>query len=151
MEAIRNFVAEHRVLLLFAVATFVLSLVTKFILARVTRNVIERFQNAVDAKSEPSLENLPPEIANPSSKPTLQTEHCDVIKRAIDALRLSEQSKKSGEFPKSEAFKEVKSDMEDKFRTLDCEAYLKRVAAGELPAAQTTPDMRPASLPPIQF
>jgi hypothetical protein len=151
MEAIRKFVAEHRVLLLFAAAAFLFSMVTKFILARVTRNVIERFQNVVDTKSEPSLENLPPEIANPSTKATLQPEDCDIIKRTLDALRISEQSKKSGEFPKSEAFKAVKSEMEDKFRTLECEAYLKRVAAGELPAAQSTPDMRPGPLPPIQF
>jgi hypothetical protein len=150
MDTIRTFVAEHRILLIFAAAAFILSLVIKLVLARVTKNIIERFQNTT---SVPKItrENLPPEIASPDTQPTIQQTDCDILKKAIDAMRLTEQTKKSEELAKSQLFKNMKSEMEEKFRTLDCATYLKRVEAGELSAPQTAPDMRPDPLPPFQM
>jgi hypothetical protein len=150
MDAIRIFVGKHRTLLIVGLTVFALSMLAKILLVRVTKRALEPFQNDATAP-ELTLETLPPEIASPGTEPTLQQTDCDVLKKTIDALRLSEQSKKSAEFAKTELFKNIKSEMEDKYRTLECDSYLKRVASGEVSPAQTPPDMRPGPLPPVHM
>lgn len=147
MDAFHRFVAEHRTLLIVAFTVFALSIVSKIILQRVTNTIVERFQVGATAPEPSDSANL----VVPKTEPTLQQGDCDILKKTLDALRLSEQAKASAEFTKSDLFKSIKSEMEDKYRTLECDAYLKKLASGEVSAAQTPPDMRPSSIPPIQI
>jgi hypothetical protein len=86
---------------------------------------------------------IPENVSNPTPTPMDDQAYCATVKKGIDALRLTEMNKKMKEFVESEGFKVMKSNFEEKFRTLNCKEYLEKIAAGVIPAPQTSPDMRP--------
>lgn len=82
----------------------------------------------------------------PPTPPLYTQEDCANLKQTINSFKLTEMNKKMNEFTGGERFKALKSDMEQRYTNLNCDEYLRKLAAGEIPAPQTAPDKNPALL-----
>lgn len=141
----KEFLNEKRMPLMIAGCAIALFGVLAIILWwRGRRSKAEGFQEGGgEQKLEKVITDLPPEIAAPTTEPLYQEDNCATLKKTQDALRLTEMNPKMKEFVASAQFKTMKSDAEENFRALNCDDYLKRIARGEIPAPQTSPDNRP--------
>lgn len=150
MDVLRKFYEERPLLVWFAIGMFLISIVTSVLAWRWESNVLENFQDVVAAaekEMEENLKNLPPEITQPKTGPIFEQENCQMLKKTIDAMKLTEMGKQTKEFAKSELFQAQKSEMEGAFERLGCKEYLEKIAAGEVEAPKTPPEMRPDILP----
>jgi ATP-dependent Lon protease len=149
MEALIKYIRYVRILGVITSSLAILA-VAVMIWYRRRKAKKEGFQAAAAAAPSTTVKEIakeipiPDDVANPTAVPMVDESLCSTIKKTIDSLRLTEMNKKMKEFVESEQFKTMKSTMEERFRTLNCKEYLEKVAAGVIPAPQTSPDMRPA-------
>jgi predicted negative regulator of RcsB-dependent stress response len=161
MDVLRALYSEHRTGILVASALVTVLAIIGCVMYwqrhRRTRpqkrtRLYESFQNQIAADEEQmkkDLQNLPPEIANAYTPPALKQEDCASIKKMLDVMKIMEISKdpKVKSMGGTSLVQAQKSEIEENFRSLGCKEYLEQIAAGEIPAPQTSPDMRPDILP----
>ncbi len=163
MDVLRAFYSEHRTGILVASALVTVLAIIGCVMywqrrrrtrpqKRTRTRVNESFQNQIAADEEQmkkDLQNLPPEIANAYTPPALKQEDCTSIKKMLDVMKIMEISKdpKVKSLGGTPLVQAQKSEIEENFRSLNCKEYLEKIAAGEIPAPQTSPDMRPDILP----
>ena len=97
MDVLVQFYREYPLLVKIAAIVFACSILINLVLWRTQHKLVERFQDiavASEQEIQKDISNLPPEIRQPETPPMYQQENCATIKKTIDAMKLTEMSKK---------------------------------------------------------